>query len=153
MKDWLPIALIVALVAASIWSVRGDNAQKPLYTPPPVDVAAHVELERDRAALRDTVKDTVWRVVKKAARVKVDTLILTRTDTLRLVADLADSALTCYVQRDSLRRVDSAQKAYIDSFKCPASKESRWTSLGAFAGGTVLGFLLGASTTAVIGGN
>lgn len=151
MKDWIPLALIVALIAVSVWNTDDTDLQKPVYTPPPVDVAAHVELERDRAALRDTVRDTVWRVVKKAVRVKVDTLILTRTDTLRLVADLADSALTCYVQRDSLRRVDSAQKAYIDSFQCP--NPTRWPSLAQFAGGTVLGFLLGASTTAVIGGN
>lgn len=129
------VAVFVVLIGLLVYSLLPANPVT--IAPQPADIAAKAELASDREALRDTVRDTVWRVIRKAAR--VDTI--KRTDTLQTIILLADSALTCYQQRDSLLRADSLRRAQPAQATCQAT--TQWRGYAMFAGGTVLGYLIG----------
>ena len=149
MKAYIPFFSVIALVVAAYFFYPRESPKAvEVYQPQAVDFAKGAELEQDRKALRDTIRDTVWRVIKKAAGVRVDTLLETRVDTLTIISMVTDSALTCQKTRDSLFRVDSAYKAQIANFNCEDAPQSKITP---FLAGTVLGFLL--CGTAVIVGN
>lgn len=136
---WACLFAALCLAAVLIW----QRSQAEVQNIPPTidDYVAQNDLSNDRAALRDTVRDTVWRVIRKAAGVRVDTILRTETDTFNMIVMVTDSALTCRKSRDSLLRVDSARKAQIESMTCPAASE--WRGYAMFAGGTVLGYLIG----------
>jgi len=151
MKHYFTMGVLFALIVCLAYLAADSRPEAPPIRPTIEDFRAQESLQADREALRDTVRDTVWRVIRKAAGVRVDTVLRTETDTFTVVVRLADSALTCYKTRDSLFRVDSIRRAQIESMTCPQT--SRWAGAGMFAGGTVLGFLLGSTTTAIIGGN
>ena len=133
--------LFAALCLASVLFWPRPQAEVQNIPPQVADNVAQVELQADREALRDTVRDTVWRVIRKAAGVRVDTVLKTETDTFNMIVMVTDSALTCRKSRDSLLRVDSARKAQIEAMTCPAASE--WRGYAMFAGGTVLGYLIG----------